>query len=148
MNQDSSKELKINPQELGEEKGQEKEKSADLRQNRLRQVTSNFWTRSKSLFMRNRKEEEKPTVVSVVRLPHTCIRISYSAILALVVLGFLANKGLLDNVPNLKWFIESALRLVDALFGFLRGFLEWVFKQEPIGVIKPFFEWARTIWGM
>ena len=52
------------------------------------------------------------------------------AILVLAVLVYLTNRGVLDEMPNVKWLVECSVRLIEVIFGAFR----WIVKQI-IGVL-------------
>ena len=49
------------------------------------------------------------------------VRINWLAILAFIVLSYMAEKGMLDQMPEVKWLIESSVRLAEWFVGLIHN---------------------------
>lgn len=79
------------------------------------------------------------------------IHISWVAILALVILANMAKNGEVDNMPNLKWLLESAMRLIEWGIGLLRNLLKLAvdFMDLPgFGIFDWFKNWVMNVFAM
>ena len=76
------------------------------------------------------------------------IRINWVAILALVILANMAKNGVMDDMPNLKWLLESAMRLIEWGIGLLRNMLKWVMDLPGLGIFEWFENWVKGIFAL
>lgn len=73
------------------------------------------------------------------------IHINWVVILALVILANMAKNGAMDDMPNLKWLLESAMRLIEWVIGLLRNLLKWVMDLPGLGIFK---DWVKYIFAL
>lgn len=76
------------------------------------------------------------------------IHINWVVILALVILANMAKNGAMDDMPNLKWLLESAMRLIEWGIGLLRNLLKWAVDFPGIGVFEWFENWVKNIFAL
>lgn len=77
------------------------------------------------------------------------IHINWVAILAFVILVNLAKNGAMDdNMPNLKWLIESAMRLIEWAIGLLRSLLKWAIWVMDLPGLGIFTDWVKYIFAL
>ena len=78
------------------------------------------------------------------------IRVSWVAILAFVILASMAQNGNLDKMPELKWLIESSVRLIEWFVGLIRQFIKWTidFPKLDFGIFEMFNEWIKEIFAV
>ena len=76
------------------------------------------------------------------------VHISWLAILALVILANMAKNGAMDDMPNLKWLLESTMRLIEWGIGLLRNLLKWVFDLSGLNIFDWFENWVKTIFAL
>lgn len=76
------------------------------------------------------------------------VRISWLAILALVILANMAKNGMMDDMPNFKWLLESAMRLIEWGIGLLRNLLKWVMKFPGFGIFEWFENWVASMFAL
>ena len=79
------------------------------------------------------------------------IHISWVAILALVILVNMAKNGKMEDMPNLKWLLESAMRLTEWAIGMLRSLLKWAvdFMDLPgFGIFDWFKNWVMNVFAL
>ena len=77
------------------------------------------------------------------------IRINWGGILVMVILVIMAQNGAMDNMPNLKWFVESAMRLTEWCLNLLRSFIDWFVNFLDSKFVNMFdilgiLEWAKN----
>ena len=77
-------------------------------------------------------------------------RINWLAIFAIVVLAYMAQNGMLDGIPELKWLIESTIRLMEWLIGLIHKFFRWGLNLPvpKLGVIEMLNKWLRAIFAL
>lgn len=76
------------------------------------------------------------------------IHINWLVILALVILANMAKNGAMDDMPNLKWLLESAMRLIEWGIGLVCNLLKWVMDLPGLGIFEWFENWVRDIFAL
>ena len=68
------------------------------------------------------------------------IRINWLSILVIIILANMAQKGMLDEMPNIKWLVESAVRGFDWLMGLFRELMKWLVEFPYFNILDDFFK--------
>ena len=85
------------------------------------------------------------------------VHINWTGILILVILAYLAKNGYLEEMPSVKWLVESAVRAVEWAINLLQSLIELLvnfLESKFINVFDIFgiFEWMadflRTIFAL
>jgi len=85
------------------------------------------------------------------------IRLNWTGILILVILTYMAQNGVLEGMPGIKWIVESAVRLMEWCMGILKSFIGWFvtfLESKPVDTVDIFniFEvmanFLRDIFGI
>lgn len=84
-----------------------------------------------------------------IRLPKLG-KINWVGILVIVVLANMADNGMLDEIPNLKWFVETTVRLLEWIIGLLREFLKWLIELPKFTIfsIEGLENWFRNMFAI
>ena len=99
----------------------------------------------------------KKAVASVKKAFKKIPCLNWGAILVLVILYYMAQKGIMDDMPNIKWLLESTVRLVDWLFGLIRSICEWAIgvldsevanATDFFGIMEKFVNWMKGIFAL
>lgn len=100
---------------------------------------------------------QKKAVASVKKAFKKIPCLNWGAILVLVILSYMAQKGIMDDMPNIKWLLESTVRLVDWLFGLIRSICEWTIgvldsevanATDFFGIMEKFVNWMKGIFAL
>ena len=77
-------------------------------------------------------------------------KINWLAILAIVVLVYMAQNGMMDSMPELKWLIESTVRLIEWAIGLVHKFFRWGLNlpMPKLGVFEMLNEWLRAMFAL
>jgi len=85
------------------------------------------------------------------------IRINWTGILVLVILINMAQNGIMEDMPGIKWIVESAVRLIEWCFGILKSFISWftnfldsrfVNQMDILGILKWMANLLRDIFAV
>ena len=82
-------------------------------------------------------------------LIHT-LKLSWASILCLCFLHYLSTNGYLDEVPSIKWLVDSTVRLIDWVFAVIRDFLGISVNSpvSPFNIIQPIQDWLKYIFNV
>lgn len=77
-------------------------------------------------------------------------RVNWVSVLALVILANMAEKGAMDNISQLKWLIESCIRLIEWGVGLIHNLLDWVINLPifDFGIFEMFGDWVKQIFSL
>ena len=128
---------------------QKSENQEALRQSKCYKVSN--WAKTKlcpfvKTAMENVWQEAKGLGRSISK-----IHINWVVILALVILANMAKNGAMEDMPNLKWLLESAMRLIEWGIGLLRNLLKWAvdFMDLPgFGIFDWFKNWVMNVFAL
>ncbi len=85
------------------------------------------------------------------------IRINWFGILVVVILAYLAKNGYLNEMPHVKWLVESTIRLIEWLFGLLYSIMEGVTKGfdskfctsiDLFGIVEALNNWLKAMFAL
>lgn len=81
-----------------------------------------------------------------IRLPKFG-KINWVGVLAIIILANMASNGMLDEMPNIKWLIETTIRLAEWLIGLLREFMKWLIELPKFTFfnIEGLENWLRNM---
>lgn len=107
----------------------------------------NLWNRKGVPFIRN---YIYPTIDALFESLIHAFKISWVSILCLFCLYYLSRNGYLDEVPAIKWLVESAVRLIDWVFGVIKDFLGFSVNTpaSPFSIFKPIQDWLKYIFAI
>lgn len=77
------------------------------------------------------------------------VHINWTGVLVLVILAYLAKNGFLEEMPSLKWLVESAVRATEWAINLLQSLIELFvnfLESKFINVFDIFgiFEWMAN----
>ena len=77
-------------------------------------------------------------------------KLSWASILCLCLLYYLSTNGYLDEVPSIKWLVNSTVRLIDWVFAVIRDFLGISVNSpvSPFNIIQPIQDWLKYIFNV
>lgn len=85
------------------------------------------------------------------------IRINWFGVLVVVILAYMAKNGYLNEMPHVKWLVESAVQLMDWLLGLLHSLMEGITKGfdskvitafDPFGIFEALNNWLKAMFAM
>lgn len=109
------------------------------------------WTKTKAFPWMKEKAKKVDSAVKNIDIKLPRIRISWVTILAVIILATMAKNGMLDEMPNLKWLLETTIRMVEWLIGVVRSLLEWVIELPTpkfFGIGEMFQDWMRNMFAI
>ena len=107
----------------------------------------NLWNRKGVPFIRN---YIYPTIDALFESLIHAFKISWVSILCLFCLYYLSRNGYLDEVPAIKWLVESAVRLIDWVFAVIKDFLG-ITVNAPVStfsLFRPLEDWLKYIFAI
>lgn len=84
-----------------------------------------------------------------IRLPKFG-KVNWVGILVIIILANMASNGMLDEMPNVKWLIETTVRLVEWLIGLLREILKCLIELPKFTLfdIEGLENWLRNMFAI
>lgn len=77
------------------------------------------------------------------------VRVSYTSLIAALLLAVLAKEGVLTDFPALEWFGEVILRMWNWMASILHSVLQWVLDHSSVyndwPIFGQLFDWLRYI---
>ena len=129
------------------------EKTKTMKQEALGQSKVNMfenWWKTKAVPALNKANDDIAKALSEVH-------INWTGVLVLVILAYLAKNGFLEEMPSIKWLVESAVRatewainLLQSLIELLVNFLESKFINvfDIFGIFEWMADFLRTIFAL
>ena len=107
----------------------------------------NWWNSKGVPFIRN---YVYPAINALFESLIHAFKISWVSILCLFCLYYLSKNGYLDEVPAIKWLVESAVRLIDWVFAVIKDFLGFSVNApvSPFSLFRPLQDWLKYIFAI
>ena len=107
----------------------------------------NWWNSKGVPFIRN---YIYPAIDSLFESLIHAFKISWVSILCLFCLYYLSRNGYLDEVPAIKWLVESTVRLIDWIFAVIKDFLGITVNApvSPFSLFRPLQDWLKYIFAI
>jgi hypothetical protein len=62
----------------------------------------------------------------------------------------MAQNGMMDGMPELKWLLESTVRIIEWAIGLVHKFFKWGLNLPvpKLGVFETLNEWIRAMFAL
>lgn len=115
------------------------------------------WYKFKNWYQTKALPVLKNALASVGKAIKNMPGLNWGAVLVMVVLAHMAKNGIMEDMPNIKWLVESTVRLIDWCFGLIRGLFEWVVGTaeselfsitDIFGILEMLTNWMKEIFAL